>query len=316
MMNHLYKRVILIVACILSGAVVCVGQTSLDASNLRQPTLIAPAFFGPNAFAVPDMADATVNGHLKAELAADGHFGFLGDKTANLFARVHIPLFTSRANLTVWMPVSEWYSNSLERQRQCRLQDTVMMRGQEFGDVYVSTDILLVSERRYVPSVVLRACLRTASGGSYYKARFYDGPGYFFDVAVGKEWTAGGQGDDATWRFRIAGSTGFLCWQTDNGRQNDAVMYALQGTAAWKYLSLRAFWGGYTGWEIAGDCPMVVRTTLQGSIPLRNGNGLLEPFVAYQYGIRDQPWHSVRLGLAYRFDAIGLAAKRQANITK
>ena len=300
----------------------CCAQTPLTKPDLGQPTLIAPAFFGPNAFAVPDMADGTVTGHLRVELAADGHFGYADDKTADLFARVHVPLFTDRANITIWMPVSEWYVNSLERQRQCRLQDTAVMRGQEFGDVYVSTDILVVRERRYVPAVTLRACLRTASGGSYHEARFYDGPGYFFDVAVGKEWGVKSREPRTEsrewqkWRFRVAGTAGFLCWQTDNGRQNDAVMYGVKVAAWCPYLLLQVLWSGYTGWETAGDCPMALRTKVQGKIPLRGDAGSVQPFIEYQYGLRDQPWHSARLGVAYSFDAMGRAAKRQVNRTK
>ena len=304
------KAVLAVLCCLLCGSY-SAAQTSLDKPDLGKPTLIAPAYFGPNAFAVPDIADGTVTGELRAELAADGHFGFAGDRTADLFARVHIPLFTDRVNLVLWMPVCEWYKNSLLRQQQCRLQDTVQMSGREYGDVYVSTDILILKERKRVPSLVLRACLRTASGGSYPEARFYDGPGYFFDVALGKgfEWSDG-------WTARVAGSAGFLCWQTDNGRQNDAVMYGLQGSLGYKYIRLKAFWSGYTGWERVGDRPMIVRAALQGTVPLRADAGYLEPFVEYQYGIRDQPWHSLRVGMAYRLDVIGRAAKRQANKTK
>lgn len=310
-----FRKHITFCALTIVGALSAVSaQTPLTEPNLGIPSLVAPAYFGPNAFAVPDMTDGRLPG-LRAEVAADGHFGFAGDKTADIFARVCLPLFTDRASLVIWMPVTEWYENSLARQTQCRLQDSVVMRGHEAGDVYISTDILILKERSKVPGIVLRACLRTASGGSYSKARFYDSPGYFFDLSVGKgfEWDNG-------WNVRVAGSAGFLCWQTDNGRQNDAVMYGLQAQTGWKYLSLKTMWSGYAGWEKQGDRPMVIRATLTGHIPVKGCIGMIEPFAAYQYGIKDQPWHSVRLGVAWEADFASLSerlqAKKQAKTVK
>ena len=58
------------------------------------------------------MNDGLTYDHLRLELAADGYFSYKGDRTADLFARVHVPLFTRWANLSVWMPVYEWYRQS------------------------------------------------------------------------------------------------------------------------------------------------------------------------------------------------------------
>ena len=124
---------------------------------------------------------------------------------------------------------------TIERQHTCRLQDSIPMAGHEAGDVYVSTDIQLLKARKFTPDITLRAAIKTASGGSFEKARYYDNPGYFFDMSVGKSLYFGkgktfpyADATDAKMELRFAGSAGFLCWQTDNGRQNDAVMYGLQ----------------------------------------------------------------------------------------
>lgn len=267
------------------------AQTSLEEPNLREKTLIAPAYFGPNAFPVPEMSDGTTSGSLRVELAGDYYAGYAGDKTADLFARVQIPLFTDRVNLSVWMPVMEWYRYSLERQRECRLQDTTVMSGSEAGDVYITTDIQVLRERKYAPSIVVRAALRTASGGGYPKARYYDGPGYWFDATFGK--TVNLKND---WSLHFAAAGGFLCWQTDNGRQNDAIMYGVQARVRWTYLSATAEWAGYTGWEIAGDRPMILRGTIRGHI-----KGF-EPYISYQWGIRDYPFHQIRCGVVYNIN--------------
>ena len=273
--------------------------------KLSENTGIAPQFFGPNAFPVPDMLDGRTQGHLRVELAADGFLGFEKDKTADLYARVFIPLWTQRVNLTVWMPIMEWYSMTPERQRTCRLQDTVPLSGHEAGDVYVSTDIQIVKERTFIPAVAFRAALKTASGGSFDKARYFDNPGYWFDLAAGKSLyfgktsiVSGLEREDSFLEVRLAGSLGFLCWQTDNGRQNDALLYGLQCLVKSEYVGLRTTWGGYMDWEKYGDRPMTIKVQVSGY-----AKGF-EPYIMYQYGIKDYPFHQLRVGLAYHIDIL------------
>lgn len=275
----------------------------IDKPNLREETGIAPAYFGPNAFPVPDMLDGRVQNHLRVEIAGDGYFGFQGDKTADAFARVHVPLFTDRVNLTVWMPVMEWYEMTPERMATCRVPDSLAHRGCGAGDAYFSTDIQILRDKKWAPDIALRAACKSASGGQYELARHYDCPGYFMDLSVGKSWYLGerlkAKGerreiDEARgMELRLAGSAGFLCWQTDNGRQNDAVMYGLQMLVKSQYVSFRTTWSGYVGWENMGDRPMIIKGRLAG-----HAKGF-EPYVEYQYGIKDYPFHMLRVGLAY-----------------
>ena len=255
------KRLLLI-GVLLGFIIASYALVPVDKPNLRDDTGIAPMYFGPNAFPVPDMLDGRVQNHLRVEIAGDGYFGFYGDKTADAFARVFIPLFTDRVNLTIWMPVMEWYEMTQERQRVCRLQDSAAIAGHGAGDAYFSTDIQILRDRKWAPDIALRAACKSASGGQYELARHYDCPGYFFDLSLGKSWYLGERqsGDKARGlELRLAGSAGFLCWQTDNGRQNDAVMYGLQLLLRSQYVSLRTTWSGYVGWENAGDCPMIIK---------------------------------------------------------
>ena len=284
---------ILLIICTSASALVPV-----DKPNLRDDTGIAPMYFGPNAFPVPDMLDGRVQNHLRVEIAGDGYFGFQGDKTADAFARVFIPLFTDRVNLTIWMPVMEWYEMTPERQRVCRLQDSAAIAGHGAGDAYFSTDIQILRDRKWAPDIALRAACKSASGGQYELARHYDCPGYFFDLSLGKSWYLGEKQEAKGVELRVAGSAGFLCWQTDNGRQNDAVMYGLQLLLRSQYVSLRTTWSGYVGWENAGDRPMIIKGRLSGHAKR------FEPYVEYQYGIKDYPFHMVRVGLAYHIDVL------------
>ncbi len=255
------------------------------------PTGVAPAFFGPNALPVPDMSDGRTYEQLRVELAADGYFGYDGSRTADLFARVHVPVFTRWVNVSVWMPVYEWYSQA----------DGT---GSGAGDVYLSTDIQVLhnswfkSERaEYIPQMTLRLGMKTASGEQFYRQRHYDCPGYWFDAAIGESFGLGAI------ELRLAASAGFLCWQTANARQNDAVMYGLQAQLRHEFFSLQTTWGGYVGWERYGDAPMSLKVRAAGHI-----KGF-EPYVQYQWGIKDYPYHHLRIGLAYNIDILHRAAK-------
>ena len=306
------KRLLLI-GVLLGFIIASYALVPVDKPNLRDDTGIAPMYFGPNAFPVPDMLDGRVQNHLRVEIAGDGYFGYQGDKTADAFARIFIPLFTDRVNLTIWMPVMEWYEMTSERQRVCRLQDSAAIAGHGAGDAYFSTDIQILRDRKWAPDIALRAACKSASGDQYELARHYDCPGYFFDLSLGKSWYLGerlkakgerqsgdkARGDEAKGvELRVAGSAGFLCWQTDNGRQNDAVMYGLQMLVKSQYVSLRTTWSGYVGWEDMGDRPMIIKGRLCG-----HAKGF-EPYVEYQYGIKDYPFHQIRVGLAYHIDIL------------
>lgn len=255
-------------------------------SPLHAETPCSPAYFGPNALPIIDMSDGLTYNHLRLEVAADGYFGFNNNRTADIIARVHVPLFTRWANLSLWMPIYEWY-------------DQFDGKGSGAGDVYISTDVQVLhndwfktDKAKYIPQMTVRLGMKTASGGQYERLRHYDCPGYFFDLAIGQSIPV----KQVTLRF--AGSVGFLCWQTNTAQQNDAVMYGLQAQLKHEYVSLTATWGGYVGWQKNGDRPMSVKARIAGHI-----KGF-EPYVQYQYGIQDYPFHQVRVGLVYNLDIL------------
>ncbi|MDE6633901.1 MAG: hypothetical protein K2J96_01395, partial [Bacteroidaceae bacterium] len=127
----------------------------------------------------------------------------------------------------------------------------------------------------------------------------------FFDTSLAKSFALG---HNRQWehRLRLALSTGFLCWQTDNGRQNDAVQYGVLLKWENRRFSLSETLAGYSGWENgcrnggaeAHDRPMVLGTDFQYHIRK------FDIVARYQYGLRDYPYHQVRIGLAYRWDIL------------
>ena len=269
------------------------AEVPIEKPDLSKPTGIAPAYFGPNALPIIDMLDGRTSSVLRVELAGEGYIGYKEkNRTADLFARVCIPLFTRWANLTVWMPVFGWY-------------DQYDGTGKGAGDAYVSADIQILHNEwfkspkaKYIPQMTVRAGIKSASGEQFERRRHFDCPGYFFDLAIGQSIPI------QSVELRFAGTAGFLCWQTDNARQNDAVMYGLQAQLKHEYFSVQATWGGYVGWEKHGDAPMSIKARAAGHI-----KGF-EPYIQYQYGIKDYPFHQIRLGLVYNINILRRAAKK------
>lgn len=304
------KRLITAVCIMLIVAASAVAQTMLEKPNFSVPSLISTKFFGPNAFPVPDMSDGTTSDRVKFELYGDGYLCSLtsrptDDITADLFARATIPLFTHRVNLVIWMPIFEWHRTTAAVNTIRRIKDPDRtITGFDSGDVYVSTDILLFDEKKNGVGVVLRAALKTASGNSFSTARFYDDPGYFFDVAAGRELFSVSRGKNKT-ALRMAASVGFLCWQTDNGRQDDAVMYGLLAKLTSGPFTAQVDYGGYIGWEDDGDRPMTLKTKLGWSFKDFSLNA------EYQAGFKDWPFHQFRLGVTYTLPKMFLKNKSQ-----
>ena len=290
------KRILLLLVILLPAA--GKAQTPIYKADLSVPSRIAPAFFGPNAFPVPDMSDGRTSSDFKLELYADTFFGTLPasgsvkeDFTADIFARATIPLFSPRVNLSLWMPIQEFYSTGPEVNAYRRTGHDGYMTGWVPGDVYVSTDMMVLMQERHQIDATVRAVLKSASGYCYHYARNYDGPGYFFDATFARSFPVG-TGQTV---FRTALSGGFLCWQTDNGRQNDAVMYGILASMKSGRFALEAEYGGYVGWEQCGDAPMTLKTSASWDI------GDLSLRLQHQVGFIDWPFHQLRVGVEYRF---------------
>ena len=278
---------------------IAVAQTSIVNPDYDIPSKIAPAYFGPNAFPVPDMLDGRTSSKLKLEFYGDCFLGtttgnVADDVTGDVFARLTVPIFTPKVNITVWMPLFELFHTSAEVNALRRLPYTGDLKGADLGDLYVSADVQVLSQERHHLDMAVRAVLKTASANQFAMGRCYDAPGYFFDAAIGRGFDFGGSNHN----LRVVVSGGFLCWQTDNGRQNDAVMYGAKVAYRYKNFSIDTAFGGYAGWERDGDHPITLKTNLAyhlGNLSIRLG---------HQVGFRDWPYHQLRLGVSYLFDIL------------
>lgn len=251
-------------------------------------TYVSSAYFGPNAFQVPQMNDAArTSGNLQAILTGDFILGHTGQKdyTGDIYLELHIPLFTDRVNLSAWGALQEWYDQSDDVLAYRGLPaDPSLAKGHKTGAFFISSDIQVLRERQYWPAILLRAGMRTASENDAYPVRRgYDAAGYFFDLSLGK--TFGPVG--------VSASAGFLCWQTGVGVQNDAVQFGAKVNYTHEYVRAAAQYGGYWGWRHDGDFPQVLFLQMD----FGPQNWYVKPYVLYQHGFHDWPFDLFRAGV-------------------
>ena len=236
----------------------------------------SPLTFGPNALQVPEISDANISSELEFSLGGDFYYGFATatpDYTESISFDFRAPLFSPRVNLVIWGQIGEFYQSNPQTQAFRHVSADAPLRGSVFtGTIYVSTDFLLLKERKNVPSITIRAAMKTASEPSVNElGRFFDVPGYFFDVALGKSFGP----------VRIAASGGFLCWQTAATVQNNAFMYGIR--ASYDKNAIKASLE-YIGWQKNGDKPMRLKARFSYEL------GKFEPYAAAAYGLKDWPF--------------------------
>jgi len=249
------------------------------------------SWFGPNANPVPEFTDATIPSKTTISLMGDYYFGH-GDRTKNGYIKVDIPLLSERVSLKIWSAVLEHYQTT-EEVMQNRGANTTS--GSEVGDIYVQTRIRLWKEQKNRPSIILNSTLKTASAKSYATRRYFDTPGYYFDVEMGKSFFTK---SSFISEIRLVADAGFLCWETTNSAQDDAPMYGgkiILGNQDWKMENTLS---GYWGWKnlkdkTYGDVPLVY------SVKLIKQTKNLNYFAQYQYGIHDFPYNQIRVGVSF-----------------
>ena len=258
-----------------------------------QTVKYSPKYFGPNANPVPEFTDAMIPAKTTISLMGDYYFGFR-DETKNGYIKIEVPLLTERVSLKVWSSVLENYTttDSVSLARNSLNNNT---SGTANGDIYVQTRILITKESKKFPAIILNSTLKSASGSNFKERRYFDTPGYYFDVEFGKSFHTKSK---LISEIRTVANLGFMCWETTNSVQDDATMYGgkiIMGNENWKLENTVA---GYRGWmnirdKTYGDIPLVY--TAKFTKITKNINY----FAQYQYGINDFPYHQLRLGVSF-----------------
>jgi hypothetical protein len=263
--------------------------------TLNAQVKYAPAWFGPNANPVPEMTDARIPTKTTVSLMGDYYFGY-SDKTTNGYVKMELPLLPERVSLKLWFTTLENYTVTPELSAKRGMNGN--LTGKPNGDLYVQTRISLLKERKNAPAIILNSTLKTASGTMFDERRYFDAPGYYFDVEFGKSFYTKSKFIS---EIRTVGNLGFLCWETTGSRQNDAPMYGAKlivGNDKWKLDNTLS---GYWGWMHTsarygsdyGDAPLVYAAKITFLA------GYMDYFAQYQYGIKDFPYQQVRVGISF-----------------
>ena len=274
--------------------------SSLIVNINAQTVKYAPAWFGPNANPVPEFTDGRIPAKTTVSLMGDYYFGY-GDETKNGYFKIEIPLVAERVSFKIWSTVFEHYKVTPELSDYRQMNGN--LSGKSNGDFYVQTRISLLKEKKYAPAIILNSTLKTASGTNFNERRYFDTPGYYFDVEFAKSKHTKGKFIN---ELRAVGNLGFLCWETTGSRQNDAPMYGAKiilGNQNWKLDNTLS---GYWGWMHTsatygadyGDAPLVYAAKLT---IMRNK---MDYFAQYQYGINDFPYHQLRLGISFPIEKL------------
>lgn len=257
-------------------------------------------YFGPNACPVQEFTDATIPAKTTISLMADYYFGF-GDVTKNGFIKIEVPLLPERVSLKMWSTVLESYTTN-ESVSYDRFDSLNSYSGKATGDIYLQTRIRLTKENKILPSIIINSTLKTASGDDFEHRRYFDTPAYYFDAEVGKSVKTEGKFIN---KISTIANIGFLVLQTSK-EQNDAPMYGVKiiiGNENWK---LENTVSGYNGWMHKntnhgfnyGDNPL----TYNSKILIITSK--INYFAQYQYGIRDFPYHQLRLGVSFTLNKL------------
>jgi hypothetical protein len=199
--------------------------------------------------------------------------------------------------MKIWSTVLEHYQTTPEIMQ---LRGSNALSGKEGGDIYVQTRIRFLNEQNHFLSIILNSTLKTAAAKTYRSRRYFDTPGYYFDLEAGKSFYTKSKFIN---EIRGVANIGFMCWETTGSRQDDAPMYGgkiILGNQNWK---LENTLSGYWGWIHTyrplspagdyGDTPLVyaAKFTILG--------GYMDYFAQYQYGIKDFPYHQIRVGITF-----------------
>ena len=230
----------------------------------------------------------------------DYYFGY-GDETKNGYFKIEIPLVAERVSFKIWSTVFEHYKVTPELSDYRQMNGN--LSGKSNGDFYVQTRISLLKEKKYAPAIILNSTLKTASGTNFNERRYFDTPGYYFDVEFAKSKHTKGKFIN---ELRAVGNLGFLCWETTGSRQNDAPMYGVKIIAGNQNWKLDNTLSGYWGWMHTsatygadyGDAPLVyaAKLTIMKS--------KMDYFAQYQYGINDFPYHQLRLDISFPIEKL------------
>lgn len=266
-------------------------------THWTQYLTLSPAFMGPNALPVPEFKNGIIYDKLNLEVSGDAHFS-KGDKTQNLFTKLFIPLYENRVAFELrWVPIERFKTDTITR--DLRVSRGRSGEGTATGDVYISTQFQLLKDHKKLPDILFSVNLKTTSGSKLTELRTTDTHGFWLDLSVGKDIQINGNLIKSVRPHFMGGFYGYQTLSLDQW-QNDAPLYSvgLDLNIADKFTFKQGI-GGYYGYLNNGDQPLVSRTELV----TQSKNGVNFK-TAFQYGIHDFPYKSLRVGVEFNLAEI------------
>lgn len=244
---------------------------------------------GPNAVPVPQLSEAVITDHLTVKTQLGFHYS-KGDKTADSYVDIKIPIFRVIQISASIVPMEYFRSDTLTRDdRVMRIRDA---KGFSGGDLYLGTEVKLLSEGDNRPALTFTFNLKTASGTYISAARFTNTPGYSMYISAGKNVSEGKLGT-----LRLFAQSGFYCYQLYDPihAQDDAFHYGLGTSLTRKRFSVSTSLSGYVGYMKYGDRPMVWRA--DANLPVSKSLSLC---LSAQQGLINFNYSTLRAGLTWR----------------
>lgn len=278
-------------------------------SHINQWLQIAPGKLGPNALPVPEMDYAKVDYESSFEAGAHYHY-MKGDTAINSFFSFNWNISPGRAMVKIWGQPTETFhlSNDLRDDRQIYYDDTGWIT--HAGDLFVSTYIQILKEKKYLPDISISYTLKTTTGSNYH-GRYTDASLDYFYFALGKSFYFPGKIIE---EIRIAGLLGFYVWQTNKVEmaQDEGPVFEAGIQLKKNQYNLFAELGGYTGYDayeyldrVSGldriqgnNDPLIMRLRFE-----REGK-FLNLKAEYQTGFRDYAYQTFRIGVVYHFNPV------------
>ncbi len=263
-----------------------------DDPGWRNWIIISPGYLGPNALPVPEVKRGFLNEKTEIEVTASNHFS-AADPTQDISGRFFIPFAKNKIAVEVYGVFGEHFafSENIRNERFARIEDG---KGFAFGDLYFSTLIQLLKDRKF-PNTLLRMAAKTASGNQLEGARNTDSPGYFFDLSFSKDF-----GSDEIFLYRPFASAGFYSWQTndEDNLQNDAYMYAVGSDFIINNWMISTSLAGYSGYKDQRDRPMQI------NFELRHDWEKSAFRIQFIHGLRDYNYETLRISYIWKMNAI------------
>ena len=251
---------------------------------------MSSAFLGPNALPVPEIKNGLVDSSASVNISFD-HFIHKGDKTQDFYVKGTLPLFNNRISLDLSAVPLEWYEMDTIT-RDLRAVRTRSGKGSAGGDIYFSTCVQVIKNKKHFPDMLLRIALKTASGTHLRDARFTDAPGYYIDMSFGKSIFSENK---FIREIRFFADGGLFAYQTYDiqNLQNDCLLFGGGVTLNSNKFSWTNAIGGYSGYLNNGDKPLVYRSEF------RILNKMNDFAIAYENGLQDYGYQRVRVSYIF-----------------